>query len=809
MILHLLLACTEPNGTPVARLPAPVCTTDDLPTEFALSAPVDIQIDDLHVPHVFAQNDADLMFGAGYQQATDRLYNLQQSKRATYGRLAEVDGEGSLDSDILAHVFDFESLACPTAHNIATDRPLEWTMALAFAAGINRRVDEVNAGTAPLPFGFGPEESNYAPEHIEAVDLIAMGKRIELGYSNQLEFEVLNTVAQALVNHYDEFPVYQSGADRFIVGGASLDGPPAPVHRPYLTEAPDIDMDKLRTLTDAHSMGHASNNWAVRGEYTDNGYPMIANDPHSALKNPARVYLYHLNSKDAGGTINVEGFGFPGVPGVQLGHTESVAWAATTNFGDGMDLYDVSINDGVADIGGNEVKVESRDVSIDVLQSDGSMTTETRTITVIPGSGVLLPEELLPVPKNLIAKGDLMVAWVGFDSTGAEEAVQYLDLDRATTIEEWAAALDYEIIGMQNWVAATTEGIRYKTHGRIPIRGGEPNHVMDASDASTLWTGEYVDADLLPALDGSQPYIVTANNDPFGNTADNNPLNDAVYHGSFYDPGFRADRIATELDRLTTRGNITREDMETLQFDTESGIAMRLLPLLDEAVSRIGTDESLAQYRGREDLLTMAAALDAWDGQMRPDSEPALLYRAWAAFLARRTLSSDLSSLFDSIDEKSPVTIAKIDLLAHEMDIASLTDGEADVDRLEALVEAGEWLAAHPEIKTWGDVHSAHFSAQYRDDVVMTTGGDESTVNVATCSFWKDGDLSTACVATEGAIFRQVTRFGADGVPEMAFHAGMSEAGETSDWLDGTWRDLPFRTEDVLAHTVETRTLTP
>lgn len=61
----------------------------------------------------------------------------------------------------------------------------------------------------------------------------------------------------------------------------------------------------------------------------------------------------------------------------------------------------------------------------------------------------------------------------------------------------------------------------------------------------------------MPRLDGSQPYLVSANNDPWGHTADNDPLNDEFYYASFFSPGFRANRIAAELERNIADGPVT------------------------------------------------------------------------------------------------------------------------------------------------------------------------------------------------------------------------------------------------------------
>ena len=452
-----------------------------------------------------------------------------------------------------------------------------------------------------------------------------------------------------------------------------------------------------------------------------------------------------------------------------------------------------------------------------VRQSDGSVVDQTYTITDIDGYGVIFPDELLPLPASMFANGRVMVAWSGFSPTN--EVFLFLDLDRARTLDQFEDAVDYQRVGMHNWMGATADGIRYKTHGLIPDRGPVETRalayeVMDGSDPANLWTGETLDPDVLPALDGSQPYMVSANNDPLGHTADNDPLNDDIYYGSFFGPAFRADRISSELERLIAAGPVTAADMQALQLDTTSSIAELSIPLLVDAASRIDTDDTLAEFRGRDDLLAAIDTLSAWDRKMVRTSSEAALFRAWQGFVSRRTLSSDLSLLFLPVEQASPVTIAKVNLLVHEQGIESILDGRGDYDMIAALDEAIEWLAQRASEEglktiTWGDVHRATIHPTWGDDFGIVADGDESTPNVSPCTFWGDSEPLPTCDAEEGAIFRSVTGFAEDGVPETVFNFLYGNDGDTADWSNGVYDALAFRRSDVDARAESTLSLTP
>ena len=66
-----------------------------------LDAPVEIIRDRFDIPHCFAESSADALFALGYVQAQDRLWQMQWSRRAAMGRLAEIAGPAALPADRL------------------------------------------------------------------------------------------------------------------------------------------------------------------------------------------------------------------------------------------------------------------------------------------------------------------------------------------------------------------------------------------------------------------------------------------------------------------------------------------------------------------------------------------------------------------------------------------------------------------------------------------------------------------------------------------------------------------------------------
>ena len=83
-----------------------------------------------------------------------------------------------------------------------------------------------------------------------------------------------------------------------------------------------------------------SNNWAVDGEKSVTGKPLLASDPHLALGMPSIWWEMHVDSP----TMKAAGVGIPGMAPVIMGHNERIAWGMTAAMTDGDDLFVEQVN---------------------------------------------------------------------------------------------------------------------------------------------------------------------------------------------------------------------------------------------------------------------------------------------------------------------------------------------------------------------------------------------------------------------------------------------------------------------------------
>ncbi|HRI71096.1 MAG TPA: penicillin acylase family protein [Polyangium sp.] len=810
-----LVGCSDPEKAVVSEQLGP-------------QADVELLVDDLGVVHIYAENDPDAFFGAGYAMAQERLFQMELFRRRAHGTRAELLGADYLDDDIGARVFNFAKLGRADEALARENHPEDAKLIDAWTAGINLRISEVASGKAPRPYGMRATEFDFVPEPWDSFEGYAIGKLLGFGMSNNLDQTILATALSRLApDALQHLPILMPAHDVFPGVGSSPLQNPNPLQSGKPAPRPQVDPGLMPQHYRPIMPATASNNWAVAGKYTDNGKPFVCGDPHQSLTSPSRFFAFHMNSADHGGSLDVTGFGFVGTPMVQLGHNAHVGWTATTNFADVMDLWDVTPNDtaGTVDLGGKTVSLEKRDEVFRVRAANGSMDEVTLEITDVPGYGVLLPEEMLPVPRALLADGQLLFNWTGFSPSS--EAIAYLGLDRAKNVDDMEAALQKLDVGAINLVTADAKEIAYHVHARIPDRGDPSKRempwrtIIDPENPDSYWTRGDLSADKLPRRrNPAEGYLYSANTDPWGFTQDGVVENDPFYYGSFYANGFRGQRIKDSLESLVTAGNpIDRAAMENMQRDVKSQLADVLVPALDNAVANIETDPALAAYKGRADLVTLATRLSTWNRQMQLDAAEPVVFNGLMWFAARRAFEKAATkTLFGAIQgESPPFFLGQLSnlLTGRIADTSYFAPDGLDVLLVGALDDTSTWLTdrfgAFDAMFRLRDVQGASFETEYEGAWTTTpvpVGGGADTINVAPTAFFSgDGVLSTF-ESTEMALYRMVIGFGADDVPEATLNFGRGNsadpespffANQNQAWTDVTYQKLAFRRPDVEA----------
>lgn len=814
-----LASCAKPGGLP----PLP-------------QKPVDLQQDDHGITHVRAQSDLDAFYGGGYAIARDRLFQMELLRRQANGTYAEIFGAGYVGSDYGPRMFNFRALGAADYKLLLKTDPQTALLAQAWVAGVNAREAEIRSGKVPRPTGFRATELDFLPEPWTPDDTLAIGKMLAWGLSGTLNQDLLATVLERLVpDTAARFPPALPGFDSFIVP-TNIVGPPAPIRMRAPARAPVKADPKLLAWHEAGLPRHsASNNWAVSGALTDSGRPLLAGDPHQTLQSPNVFWPVHLT----GGALDVFGFAFPGTFGVQLGMNAHLGWTATVSGADVTDVWDVVVSDdfATASLGGVDVPITTRVEQIRTRlpgQPPASGPASAFTIHEIPGRGVFVPDEVLPIPRIFVSDHQLLMNWTGFAPT--TEASAYARMGSATDLAGWEAAAKNIQVGGLNFIAADAHDIAFYAPVQFPDRGTPgtrrmPWHLQDGSDPETFWTHGFLPESKLPHVKNpARGYLVTANNDPFGFTADGNVDNDPWYYGAIFAKGARSFRVEQVLSGWTSSGHkVSRADMEELQGDVHSVTADVFVPAISTAVAAVETDATLTAWRGRTDLAALATQLAAWDRRYDKDSGGAVAFQGLVWFFAKRAFEAKVTGqLFNVVSGSDPALFEaySVRLLQGQLpDVPFFAPNGTKALLLASLDDTESWLKSRFGTDDlaqlhWRDFHQASFNTIYSPNWERPTAsvsGGPDTINVAGARFFgSDGVPVQDSRGSESAAYRMVVGFGADGRTEATIDMPLGSSGEPgeplatnleSDWEAVRHVAIATRSAEIAAHVQSTVTL--
>jgi penicillin G amidase len=613
----------------VTRRPWPT-TRGTLKTK-GLDAPVEILRDRSGVPHVYARSTHDLFFAQGYVQAQDRFWQMEFQRRLTAGRLSELLGSASLETDKFMRTLGFHRTAEVEFQRLP---PADKAILEAYAAGVNAYVLHRKPGQLGLEFALLQLQGvKFSIEPWTPADSTAWGKIMAYSLAGNHEAEAL---ALAVMR---------------MAGTRGL----ASFFRPYRPDMPvtvnDAELRKtlgalvgLRGAADplVGDPGVGSNNWVVAGSRTASGKPILCNDMHLGIQMPSIWYEIGLQGVRPDGSVGrsdacpyeLRGLSFPGTPGVIAGHNDRIAWGHTNLGGDVQDWYIEKLNPANPDqyeVNGRWVDMDIRAETITVnkaaepvvirvrstrhgpILSDRSIWADLGGFTVSPGKD-------FPDGVGLTAAA---LRWGALEPSRLIEA--FFALNRASNFTEFREALSAWDIAAQNVVYADVDGnIGYQSTGRQPIRArGRGLAPVAGWTNDNEWKG-FIPFEKLPSMyNPAAGFIVTANAPIVGPAY-------PYYLGSEYAFGERARRIRELIEAKGT--GITVDDMKRIQadvYDINAAELVTYLKGLDLSADARPWERPPRGKSAAAEMEAMAKARDrlvSWDAQMRRESPEAALY---------------------------------------------------------------------------------------------------------------------------------------------------------------------------------------
>ncbi len=546
-----------------------------------LEKQVSVIRDENGVPHIKAGSERDLYIAQGYIQAQDRLFQMDLSRRQASGRLSEVVGESTVDNDKFFRTIRLRSAAEKSfaAYSEEGKQVLSW-----FAEGVNLYMKEAEEkGTLPLEFSI----LGYKPEPWSEVDSLTIGKYMAYDLGGNWEDQAFR---HYLLQHFPEEKAY----DLF---------PSYPEDAPYIISEKDLNIGKSFAAAVIAPEFNGSNNWVVSGKKTASGLPLLANDPHLSLATPSVWYQMHLEAP----TVNVSGVIFAGIPGIILGHNESIAWGVTNTGPDVQDLYIEKRNPENPSQFLYMDKWEDAEVVKEPIKVKGESAIDYEV--TITRHGPVISEFAHADGKEEV----LALRWTAHDPSAELEAI--LHMNKASNWEEFEAALQNFNTPAQNFVFADKKGnIAYKANGNIPIR-----KKGDSLLPVPGWTGEYewvgfIPYDELPrTVNPKEGFISTANNKVISD--------EYAYHiSNQWAQAYRQMRIQ---EVLREGSKLTVEDMQTLQMDTLNLQAQEFIPRFLKAM---GSQED-------EQVKKALRILENWNYHDDRNEAAPMIFNQWISMI--------------------------------------------------------------------------------------------------------------------------------------------------------------------------------
>ncbi len=280
------------------------------------AANTEIIRDDFGIPHIYGKTDADAVFGLLYAQCEDDFNRVERNYIWAIGRLAEVEGETSLYSDLRANLYMTKQEAIDNYNNSP-----KWlqTLCVAFADGVNFYLKTHPEVTPKLLTHFEPWMPMYFSEGSIGGDIERISpKKIK-------DFYQKDNTNQVAVN------------------------------------------DGLIRLNDNEPRG--SNGFAISGDLTKSGDAMLLINPHTSFFFRGEVHVVSEEGLNAYGAVTWGQFF------VYQGFNEKTGWMHTSTGTDIIDEFEETIvkKDGKTSYKyGDALRpVDSMEVTLNYKSTDG------------------------------------------------------------------------------------------------------------------------------------------------------------------------------------------------------------------------------------------------------------------------------------------------------------------------------------------------------------------------------------------------------------------------------------------------------
>lgn len=556
-----------------------------------VDAQVEVYFDEVGTPHIYAQSQPDAYFALGYVVASERLFQMDFSRRIAYGQISEVLGrdfgrftpqtvrdfyEKNIRFDSFFRSLDFAGYASQyMAKNKQKMDPMMVRIIESYFKGVNSFIEN-----NPLPLEF--YLIGYRPEPFHMQDVFAFAGLMALGLTDGLRTDLLFSDLQNDIS-----------AEKFQqIRKANRQGNSQRPEQGPMTAALK-QLDEVITHMDQLVPGFkGSNSWVLSGKRSKSGFPLLGNDPHMGLGTPGPWFEAHISTPD----FELYGHHTPFSPFAILGHNRHHGWGITMSTIDDLDIYKEKVDY-------KNKKVMHKGEWVDLIAKKHTILVrgdKDREITTYhtPHGPLFFSN------YQGIVQEDIALSWAFYHPEN-NLFESFYRMARVNSMEDFEQAVSLIAAPGFNISYADKEGnIAHWVAGKIPVRpeGMVSDQVLEGSSGKWDWLGYRPFKENPRQINPSSGVIITANYVPQFYSAQTLP--------GYYQPSDRQLRLESLIAQKPRWSNEELQKVQTDQFVPEYAFFKEhLLSLVDKNVENEQPFQLLKLWKGESDVGSIGSSI--------------------------------------------------------------------------------------------------------------------------------------------------------------------------------------------------------
>lgn len=503
VILVMIVGSTAPATAQDVSLIAPDGTT------------VQIERDDYGVPHISADTETGVFFGQGFAIAQDRLFQLEQYRRAALGRTAELIPSEEfleLDMDTRTRYYSEDE----RQEQFQALSPDLQTMITAYVGGINAYLDSMAVNQSkflPGQFLLLPRPEPWTPSHSIAVTQFFMRQFGQFGGEELIRQGELQQEGETWFE--ENRPINDPNVPTTIPGTGSA------TPRLGLPTPPPVSLETIQAFAGALQQSKAARerlrlprlgSFAVLAttDKTATGNVMLLGAPQ--MGQPEEDATSVVNEVELiAPTLHVGGMSVAGIPGVAIGRNDYFAWTLTSGVSDNTDTF-------------RETVQVTNDEPVGYLYEGQFLPFELREETIMQGQ---TPHTLTvrrtrhgPVVSMDLVNEQVFSWQMTFWNKELDMATALYNVWKATNLDDFEAALADVPMNFNLFYADRDQNVKFYHLGKLlrstqTLDGPDPRLPREGDGTEEWGDDPFLAFDELPqAANPAQGYFVNWNNKP-------------------------------------------------------------------------------------------------------------------------------------------------------------------------------------------------------------------------------------------------------------------------------------------------------